>query len=121
MQRAIFTGAFMVALTGLTTMALAEERKLTGEEIKAAISDKRVAGNTENGAGWTQSFKANGNTLYQLTGTEAQNGGWEVRGDRFCSQWPPDPAWVCYDVTGENDRVTFVSDSGKKWPAKVLP
>ncbi len=121
MQKAIFGAAFMVALAGLSNMAAAEERKLTGDEIKAAIADKKVAGTTENGAGWTQSFKANGDTLYQLTGTEAQNGGWEVRGDQFCSQWPPDPAWVCYDVTGENGRVTFISDTGKKWPAKVLP
>ncbi|MBC8036687.1 MAG: hypothetical protein H7X89_05670 [Rhizobiales bacterium] len=121
MRKTLWTGAFALALAGLSTMALAEERKLTGDEIKAALSDKKVAGTTENGAGWTQSFKANGDTLYQLVGTEAQNGAWEVQGERFCSQWPPDPAWVCYDVTGENDRVTFISDTGKTWPGKVLP
>lgn len=121
MQKTIFAAAFMVALGGLSNTALAEERKLTGDEIKTALSDKKVAGTTDNGAGWTQTFKANGDTLYQLTGTEAQNGSWEIQGERFCSQWPPDATWVCYDVTGENDRVTFVSDTGKNWPAKVLP
>ena len=121
MPKTILFVALAAALAGFSTAALAEERKLTGDEIKTALSDKKVAGTTENGAGWTQSFKANGDTLYHLTGTEAQNGAWEVQGDRFCSQWPPDPAWVCYDVTGENDRITFVSDTGKLWPAKVLP
>lgn len=121
MRRRIGIAAFAVAFAGLSMAALAEQRKLTGDEIKAALSDKKVAGTTDSGAGWTQTFKANGDTLYQLTGTEAQNGAWEVQGDKFCSQWPPDPAWVCYDVTGENDRVTFISDTGKKWPSKVLP
>jgi hypothetical protein len=102
-------------------MALADERKLSGDEIKAALSDETVVGTTDTGKKWKQPFKANGDTLYELIGAGPSNGYWEVRGDQFCSQWPPDAAWVCYDVTGENDRVTFVSDTGKLWPSKVLP
>ncbi|MGH6908486.1 MAG: hypothetical protein ACREDX_11580, partial [Aestuariivirga sp.] len=101
MRKTIEAGAFVVALAALSTLVWAEERKLTGDEIKAALTGKKVVGNND-GKSWTQMFKANGDTLYQLTGTEAQNGYWEVRGDQYCSQWPPNAAWDCFDMTGEN-------------------
>ena len=121
MSKTILFGAFMVVLAGLSTVAQAEERKLAGDEIKAALNGKTVVGTNDSGIQWKQSFKENGDTLYELTGAGAQNGYWEVRADQFCSQWPPDATWACYNITGENDSVTFVSDSGKLWPSKVLP
>ncbi|HUR43673.1 MAG TPA: hypothetical protein VMZ01_06190 [Aestuariivirga sp.] len=121
MRRKIFIGAFVLALAGFCTIVSAGERKLTGDEIKTALNGKTVVGTNDSGIQWKQSFNENGGTLYELTGAGPQNGYWEVRGDQFCSQWPPDAAWVCYDMTGENDSVTFISDSGKLWPSKVLP
>ena len=121
MRKTFGFGAFVFGLTALSALAWAEEHKLTGDEIKAALNGKTVVGTNDSGVQWKQSFKENGDTLYELTGAGPQNGYWEVRADQFCSQRPPDAAWVCYDITGENDSVTFVSDSGKLWPSKVLP
>jgi hypothetical protein len=93
---------------------------LTGSEIMLALSDKTVAGTDESGKPWTQMFQKGGVTVY-AQGSNSTNGYWEVRGDQYCSQWPPNESWSCYDITGDSDHVTFVSSSGKTWPGKVLP
>lgn len=39
-----------------------------------------------------------------------------MRGDQYCSQWPPNEAWTCYDVVIETSVLTFVSASGTRYP-----
>ncbi|MGI9412117.1 MAG: hypothetical protein ACR2PM_00500 [Hyphomicrobiales bacterium] len=98
--------------------ALAGERPLTGDEIRAALSGNTVEG-VQDGADWKQYFDRNGQTTY-VSGGRASPGRWAVRGDRYCSQWPPSERWDCYRMTGEGDRMTFVpAGGGANWPAKV--
>lgn len=113
-------GSIAFALVPLLAAPLAAaERPLTGSEITAALAGRTVAGD-QDGKPWQQSFQTGGQTLYTIAGSTT-NGFWEVRGDQYCSQWPPSEAWDCYAITGEGDHVTFVSSSGKSWPVKVLP
>ena len=46
-------------------------------------------------------------------------GRWVVREDRFCSQWPSAPAWVCYDMLRDGDVVVFVSEENEEWTARI--
>lgn len=57
--------------------------------------------------GTLQDFMADGRTLYG-----DQWGQWQVRGDRYCSSWPPSDRWDCHDLAASGLRVRFTSDSG---------
>jgi hypothetical protein len=111
----------IVALTLVTALpALADERKLTGAEIRVALSDKIVEGIDDSGRRYTQVFQKGGLTIYNVMPSSSSNGLWDVRDDQLCSQWPPGENWSCYDMTGDGPALTFIAKDGKLWPVKVL-
>ena len=55
-----------------------------------------------------QDFFADGRTLYN-----DQWGRWEVRGDRYCSTWPPSDRWSCFAVARLGLDIRFTSDGGE--------
>ena len=77
--------------------------RLDGPGIKAALS-ARVLGYPD---GTLQDFFADGRTL---NGDSA--GRWEVRGDRYCSVWPPSDRWACYLVDRNRLDIRFTDDAG---------
>ena len=87
-------------------MALAEDwQAMDGPAIDAALTGKTVI--YENA---TQRFYASGRTLYN-TGQDSW-GYWAVRGDQYCSQWPPGDQWGCYDMAAMNGKVRFIGADG---------
>jgi len=58
----------------------------------------------------TQKFYASGRTLYEAS--EPSWGSWAVRGNQYCSLWPPSDTWDCYDMTRAGDAVQFVDTYG---------
>lgn len=97
-----------------THPALAEERKLIGAEIKTQLTGHVFTGETD-GRKTEQDFMKSGSTMYTDGGNVSQ-GLWEVRGDQYCSQWPPHEAWACYDVTSDGNTLTFIGSSGRRFP-----
>ena len=95
--------ACAMALTPVT--ALAWER-LDGPSIDAALSDRALTYD----AYTSQVFSASGETIY-LT-ERAAVGRWEVRGDQYCSLWPPSSSWTCYDVDRDGERFRFTDAGG---------
>ena len=71
-------------------------RQLSGDEIREALTDQTV----DYEAAW-QRFNASSKTPYNA-GQDSW-GNWDVRGDAYCSEWPPQSAWVCYDVDLDAD------------------
>jgi hypothetical protein len=57
--------------------------------------------------GTLQDFKADGQTLYGDS-----SGRWEVRGDRYCSQWPPSDRWDCHGVERRGLDIRFTDARG---------
>jgi S-adenosylhomocysteine hydrolase len=98
----------------LTSSAIAEERKLTGAEITAALTDTVLSAKTDT----TQIFQMSGVTFYSENGSQSQ-GFWKVSGDQYCSQWPPNTAWPCYDVLQDGSKITFVSASGNRYEMQL--
>ena len=92
--------------------ALASERKLDGGEIRAILAGKSLAGESEGGA-WRQSFSVSGDTEHS-TGQGHSSGMWDVRGNQYCSRWPPGDHWTCYDVLRDGEDITFVSPAGER-------
>ena len=89
----------------------AGETKMTGAEIAVALTDHTVQGLLDDGKPWQQIFQKGGATYYSVGGAQSQ-GVWEVRGDQYCSQWPPGESWSCYDLMTDGKTFTFVSASG---------
>ena len=79
-----------------------EWRLLRGDEIRDVLTERTV----DYPSAW-QDFRAKGLTLYNA-GADSW-GTWDVRNDRYCSQWPPNSAWVCFDVdlNGDGSAVRF--------------
>ena len=76
---------------------------LDGAEIAAALTGQVLDYETA----W-QSFRASGRTLYHA-GQDSW-GYWQVQGARYCSQWPPNALWSCYDVARRGPQIRFTGD-----------
>lgn len=86
------------------TLILAEDwQPLDGAGIASALAARVLV--YEGGA--LQDFFADGRTLYG-----DQWGRWEVRGDRYCSVWPPSDRRACYDVARRGIDLRFTADGG---------
>lgn len=87
-------------------LAMAEDwQVLDGPAIEDVLADARLKY-----AFAAQHFDANGQTLY--TADRPSWGSWAVRGERYCSVWPPSDFWACYDVSVNGDMVRFIADDG---------
>jgi hypothetical protein len=85
-------------------MVLAEDwQPLDGAGIATALAARVLVYD----GGALQDFFADGRTLY-----EDQWGHWEVRGDRYCSVWPPSDRWACYAVAIRGIDLRFTAEGG---------
>ena len=98
--------------------AHADLNRMDGAGIAAALDGKTISGERD-GKAWVQTFDAAGVTVQTAAGDAASEGRWRVREDRFCSQWPPAPAWVCYDMFRDGNVDVFVGEDGEEWPARI--
>ena len=99
--------------------ARAEDRKLTGSEIRVALTGRSITGKAD-GIAWTQSFAADGGTRHAM-GDGSSIGQWDIRGDQYCPLWPPGQQWRCYDVRAEGKAVIFVSPDGERSVGMLTP
>ncbi len=91
------------AMVFAATPAVAEDwTALDGDGIRAVLSDRTV----DYEGAW-QRFDASGRTVYNA-GSDSL-GTWDTRADQYCSQWPPNADWSCYDVDISPDgaRIRF--------------
>ncbi len=98
------TRCTLAALALAAAPAAAETwRSLTGAEIAAALTGRTVIYGPDE-----QVFFPTGRTRHRLLGDRW--GWWEVRGDAYCSLWPPREDWECFeveqDMTGARLRFT---------------
>lgn len=88
--------------------AEATEIKLSGAEIQTILVNKILYGkDTE------QIFQKSGATFYGVGGGQSQ-GNWKIEKDKYCSQWPPNQSWACYDITQDGNKFTFISKDGNR-------
>ncbi len=87
-------------------------QSIDGQQIRDTLSDKVVIyDNAE------QKFFSSGRTLYNA-GQDSW-GTWAVRGDKYCSQWPPSEQWTCYSMTRAGQRVQFVDGNGNVFEGQL--
>ncbi|MEL6643965.1 MAG: hypothetical protein AAFQ79_08530 [Pseudomonadota bacterium] len=106
-MRQLVAGLVMLAASA----AGAEDwRTLAGEEVTIALTEREVIYDLEFDV--SQTFYASGRTKY--TFGNPRWGWWEVRGDAYCSLWPPSDEWECYGVALSPDgaSVRFIGAAG---------
>lgn len=98
--------ALIAALLIASPAFAADWTAMSGAEIAEVLTDSKW----DYGGAW-QDFRASGRTLYNAG--EDSWGYWEVRGDKYCSNWPPAGGWACYAMEMKNrDMIRFVGESG---------
>lgn len=107
---------FAVALL-VPSIANAEPRPLTGDEIKALLPTI-----TAYGEDTTQTFYEGGTTDY-ISGGRPSVGSWNTNETQYCSKWPPFGGWTCYDVLLDQDEneISWVGDSGVPTVNRIEP
>lgn len=97
---------WIAAIFLCATPALADDwQPINGDSIAVALTDR-----TLNYANATQHFYASGRTLYNA-GQDSW-GYWAVRGDQYCSQWPPGDSWDCYEMAQSASGLRFIAGDG---------
>ena len=97
----------LILLACLPTAVVSQEfAALTGAEIEAALNDTTLDYET----GEEQTFYASGRTLYD--NGQPSWGSWMVRGDAYCSEWPPASGWDCYTMDRAGNVLRFISERG---------
>lgn len=79
---------------------------LDGAGITAALSDRSL----QYDAYTLQHFRSSGVTDYITE--RFSSGRWAVRGDQYCSVWPPSDVWTCYDMEYEGAQLRFIGADG---------
>lgn len=84
MSPSLFLGVSM-----LSAGAVAQEQKLSGVEIKTALSDHTLQGMLEDGKLWQQVFQKNGATFYSVGNAQSQGFGRSAGSELFAmaAEW----------------------------------
>jgi hypothetical protein len=101
----------VVSTTANTTYAA--ETILKAADIQSALSEQVLIGD-HLGQPTEQIFRASGDTFYSEGGSQSQ-GRWEIRGDQYCSVWPPSSFWACFDVARDGISLIFITKDGKRF------
>ena len=107
------------ALLLLSSISCACAETLGGKAIEEVLNDTTVYGLPLALDSWRQSFGKNGETIYVDASGAKTFGEWLVRGDKYCSLWPPSDRWVCYEIergaaADGKSTVTWISGGGTK-------
>lgn len=91
-------------------------RTVTGEALRTALTDRRLQFGTTQ-----QTFYASGRTLYDAG--RPSWGRWRVQGDQYCSLWPPQGTWTCYDIllSSDGQRVRFTGPGNDQSTGVYVP
>ena len=113
--------SFMPAALMLTGVSIAHGETLTHDQIEPALNDVTLWYEPLSPTSARQFFNHNGETPYIDEAGAKTFGRWLVRGDTYCSQWPPSDRYVCYGVERTTDAkghtvITFLSGGdGKRY------
>jgi hypothetical protein len=99
-------GAVLTALLVAAEAQAEEWTALGGPEIRAALEGQKLI----YGDGVWQTFQADGRTLYNA-GRDSW-GRWSVRDAQYCSTWPPNDLWSCYDIQRRGQMIRFIGRGG---------
>ncbi len=112
MKRVLFLALALPALPA----ALYGGEKMHGHDAEAKLNNSTAWYLPLGPDSARQYFDKGGQTPYLDASGQRTQGNWLMRGDQYCSVWPPSDHYSCYDVekgksADGKDTVTFVSGS----------
>lgn len=111
----------VIVLVLAASVAHADERRLSGDDISTLLPEIVAVGETTR-----QTFETSGHTDYH-DGQRLTAGRWRVQNDSYCSTWPPGDRWRCYHVhvdnrAGEPDLIIWIdAELGDRTVNRILP
>ena len=109
-------GTLPVLLTALVIVgpqaALGEERKLTGKQIREALTGNTVDG-VWSGTPYKSYFRPDGLTVYKPKDRPQETGRWRIdeENDQYCSWWAR-TGWSCYNVYRDGRTIIWEIPGG---------
>ena len=103
MGRFIAAAVISVGVIAWGAAAVAAEM-LSGDEIKATVAGKTIAGTMEGSGAYAEFYAADGT----IRGKD-YTGAWTVEGDAMCFQYGADPK-TCWQVGRDGGAVQWVKD-----------
>ena len=116
MRKVIF-----VFLAALISSVPASAKPLTGAELKAAVSGKRVDWVTPKGIKGYTKYKKNGTATVVTTSPKEfkgkDKGKWRIKGNKICHTWTKlrDGKEGCFSLNGTSNPKVLVGASGGQW------
>jgi hypothetical protein len=105
-------------LAAVAGSAGAAEQKMTGAEIRAALTGNSVRGfwgQTE----YKSFFDVDGSTIYHAKGRDPDRGRWRATDTQYCSTWRDTES--CYDLYRNGDMIIWlVPESGARYPSTLV-
>jgi hypothetical protein len=102
-----------------TLPAWADDMPMKGPDILTTLTGARVEGSN-----WSQRFDAGGATIYAGADGKQSTGRWDVRGDEYCSEWPPSDVWACYamatNTSADGTTIIWISAGGSRESARLV-
>ena len=112
--------AIAIIVPAAAGLVVADEHALSKAEIVALLSGNTAIG-TGAGTPWRQYFAEDGTTPYAIEGEGVEVGRWKVDDDGTYRSWWEGTGWTTYTMTGEDDRVTWITEDGhSRFPAKIV-
>ncbi|MEM7242710.1 MAG: hypothetical protein AAF429_11045 [Pseudomonadota bacterium] len=105
------------ALATLATSSVAEDMlSLTGDALVTTLTNAQVYYDNAH----RQFFYEDGLTEYS-SGSQPSLGNWRIQNDQYCSQWPPQKDWDCYEVrrSADGSRIVFIGDHSDEYPGTL--
>ncbi|MCK0151924.1 hypothetical protein MWU54_17910 [Marivita sp. S6314] len=111
----------VLAICAFAGAAQAQAVKLTGDEIRALLTDNTAVGRWD-GVKYRQFFGADGVTIFTQDGARSARGTWRVDDAEleYQSIWPGDESWEGWFVMEYGDTYYWVSKSTPPTPFQVL-
>ncbi len=105
----------LLLILTLLLSGAAEAAPLGHDAIAQLLTGARLAYDD----GTEQSFPADGRTLFFARDGSQSIGHWELRGDLYCSVWPPSDHWACYGVEEAEGVIAFVAEDGRRTQGRL--
>ncbi|MGB0844751.1 MAG: hypothetical protein ACPGVN_08430 [Alphaproteobacteria bacterium] len=111
----------LLFILSLTTTGLSAQQepwlKLNHDQIQRVMVDTEVAYKGESRV--TQTFHGDGTTTY-ISGRPSL-GKWQVRGNKYCSVWPPSESWSCFEIFQDQSKswIRFVGERNDVWDGEI--
>ncbi len=93
----------------------AAAEKLSGEQIRAAVSGNTVQGTMENTGAYAEFYQQDG-----MIKGDGYTGNWAIEGDSMCFQYGSDPK-SCWEAAQDGDLIQWLKDGKIEGSGTVAP